>query len=206
MNRLLTVTILGLGLTFPQAAPAFPTGQIAPEEFDRVLSTTIPGIRRIGPKLIITTGKSPVEFVDSEEAKYAVVGFCQHSMTRMDYFVFQGYSERHSFFLVNGETGAQVRLQGLPRVSPDRKRYLMASIGNGSGNVKNLLQILRAVDFSTEFKKEYPEDESVGPDSASWIDNSRIFFLEHGVEQPVPARAMLLELKEGKWVGPRETK
>lgn len=185
-----------------------PLSEVSPiqeDQLDKALASSLAGVRRDGAKLIISTKNEPVEFKDSESGKYRLVGFFQQSMKRMDYFVFQGYSERHSYFIVNGESGSKVRLQGLPQVSPDGLHYLMVSMDLEAASVQNLVQVVRTSDFSTEFEKYYPQDDGIGPSRGSWIDSSRIFYLERGMQR-VPAKPMTIELKKGKWIGPRELK
>lgn len=204
MKRLLSAFI-AVTLSLPSVALAFGESPVDFKDVDQALTSKTPGITRDGATLTIATDGAPVEFKDSEDAKYFAVGFFQHSMKRMDYFIFQGGSEVQSYQLVNGETGAKLRVQGLPRISPDGKRYLMVSMDLEAGSVRNLVQIVSTKDFSTEYEKHYAQDDGIGPAGGTWVDNSRIIFLEHGMQR-VPAKAMTVELKKGKWIGPREVK
>ena len=142
------------------------------------IATTRGRVSRDGPKLIIRTPKTEIDFSDNlsgseAAARYIYIrDYLKHSY----YLVYASGWEGHSFQLLHANTGKCTRLDGIPILSPNNKHFVATSMDLEAGYNNNSVQIceLTRSGPTTVFYHNY--NESCGPSNPKWLDNRTIIF------------------------------
>ncbi|HJU70179.1 MAG TPA: hypothetical protein VJ650_18230 [Gemmatimonadaceae bacterium] len=87
------------------------------------------------------------------------------------------YYEGHAYLLVNDSSGRDTLLASVPILSPDNRRFAVASLDLDAFYHPNILQVWRPAGDSVLREFEIDAGEAWGPDSVSWISEDTIRFV-----------------------------
>ena len=109
--------------------------------------------------------------------------------------------EGASYLIINASTGDIHSLLGIPIISKDLKRFVVASIDLEAGYIPNRIAIFRF--FDNCIKKEWSKDYTAsGPSDAKWINNTDIAFFENFSKdggQTIDKKLVTIKLLNSEW-------
>jgi serine/threonine protein kinase len=144
-----------------------------------------------------------VTLLDADKEADSMFYCLREYLPDIGYFVLhRQYYEGNTYLLVDDRQGRQFEVTGLPLVSPDRKRLVVASIGLDAAYSINKLTVLRLDEGGLETEATF-DPQDWGPSDVEWVDGETIRFMmnratdEPGNYRKTPARAIY---SGGKWV------
>jgi hypothetical protein len=152
-------------------------------------------LKTISGSLIILSNKKANQ--ESRKVYWFLTYFQQ-----IKYFLVQvrGW-EATSYLIINASTGDIHSLLGIPIISKDLKRFVVASIDLEAGYIPNRIGIFRFLDNS--IKKEWSKDYTVsGPSDAKWINSTGITFFENFSKnggQTLDKKLVTIKLLNSEW-------
>ena len=147
-----------------------------------------------GPPIILSNKKANQE---SRKVYWFLTYFQQ-----IKYFLvlLRGW-EGTSYLIINASTGDIHSLLGIPLISKDLQRFVVASIDLEAGYIPNRIAIYRF--FDNSIKKEWSKDYTAsGPSDVKWINNTVITFFENFSKnggQTIDTKIVTIKLLNGEW-------
>ena len=109
--------------------------------------------------------------------------------------------EGTSYLMINASTGDIHSLLGIPIISKDLKRFVVASLDLEAGYIPNRIAIFQLSD--NEITKRWSKDYTAsGPSDAKWINNTVITFFENSSNdggQTINKKHATIKLLNGEW-------
>jgi hypothetical protein len=109
--------------------------------------------------------------------------------------------EGTGYLMINASTGNINSFFGVPIISKDIKRFVVASLDLEAGYLPNRISIFRLIDnkIEKEWSKDYPTS---GPSDATWINNTVITFFENSSKnggQTIDKKLVTIVLINDEW-------
>jgi hypothetical protein len=109
--------------------------------------------------------------------------------------------EGTGYLMINASTGNINSFFGIPIISMDIRRFVVASLDLETGYLPNRISIFRLID--NKIKKEWSKSYTTsGPSDAAWIHNTVITFFENSSKnggQTIGKKLVTTELINNEW-------